>query len=155
MEAVVDDCDYEHVMQWKWRFEREGHRRTGYAVRWRATHGTRTLIKMHRLVAEHSGLAVDRKQIDHVDGNGLNNCRNNLRVATPSQNRANLHRARNNTSGFKGVGWSRHNGRFRAYIGVAGRHLHLGYFDDPQDAARAYNEAALKHYGEYSCLNPV
>jgi hypothetical protein len=154
-EALVDDCDYEYLTQWKWRFERGGHRRTGYAVCWDAGSKLRKLVKMHRLVAERGGLTTDGKQIDHVDGNGLNNCRDNLRLATSSQNRANLRRARNNTSGFKGVQWHRQNGRFRAYIRVAGRQHHLKYFHDPRDAARAYNEAALKHFGEFACLNPV
>jgi hypothetical protein len=110
---------------------------------------------MHRLVAERNGLPIGGKQIDHVDGNGLNNCRRNLRVATASQNKANLRHRRDSTSGFKGVSWNRQKRRFQAFIKVAGHQHHLKYCDDPRDAARVYNEAALKHFGEFACLNPV
>jgi len=154
-EALVDDCDYEYLMESKWRFARRGHQRTGYARFKQTVGGKRHWVHMHRLVAERSGLAVEGKQIDHVDGNGLNNCRNNLRVATESQNKANLRRRRDNTSGYKGVSCNRQTGKFRAYITVAGHRRHLKYFDDPREAARAYNGAALKHFGEFACLNPV
>ena len=154
-EAIVDDCDYEYLMQWKWRFEREAHRRTGYAVRSYRGDGQRHHLCMHRLVADRSGLAVDGKQIDHIDGDGLNNCRSNLRVSTTSQNHANRRPNRNNTSGFKGVTWKRRWKKWLAQIEVAGHNHYLGGFDDPRDAARAYNEAALKHFGEFACLNSV
>jgi hypothetical protein len=154
-EALVDDCDYEFLMQWKWQFHQERDRRTGYAARRHETGGKCHRVYMHRLIAARSGLMVDGKQIDHVDGDELNNCRSNLRTSTTSQNLANCRVHRNNTSGFKGVSWKRQAGKFEAYITVLRRKFHLKYFDDPRDAARAYNEAALKHFGEFACLNPV
>jgi len=110
---------------------------------------------MHRLVAARSGRVIGGKQIDHIDGDGLNNCRSNLRASTTSQNHANRRANRNNTSGFKGVSWNRRARKFEAHITVQRRKSHLKYSDDPRDAARAYNEAALKHFGEFACLNPV
>jgi hypothetical protein len=154
-EALVDDCDYEYLVQWKWQFQREGHRRTGYAVRIQRTGEKRSHLCMHRLVATRSGLVIDGKQLDHVDGDGLNNCRGDLRVSTTSQNHANRRRNRNNTSGFKGVTWNKRWKKWVAQIEVAGQNLYLNGFDDPRDAARAYNEAALEHFGEFACLNPV
>ena len=154
-EALVDDCDHEYLTQWKWQFQPEQHRRTGYAVRIGRTGERRSQFRMHRLIVTRSGAAVDGKQIDHIDGDGLNNCRSNLRVSTTSQNHANRRPNRNNTSGFKGVTWNRRWKKWLAQIEVAGHNYYLGGFDDPCDAARAYNEAALKHFGEFACLNPV
>ena len=152
-EALVDDCDYEYLMQWKWHFQRR--RQTGYAARNKYTEKRRQHIFMHRLVAERCGLDVGKHDVDHIDGNGLNNTRGNLRGATRSQNNVNSKRPKTNSSGFKGVYPHSQVDKWCAQIGVAGRRVYLGYFDDPRDAARAYNEAALRHYGEFACLNPV
>jgi len=110
---------------------------------------------MHCLVGERSGLKIEGKQIDHIDRNGLNNRRINLRAASAGQNKANQGKYRNNTSGYKSVYLERDSQRWRAMLRICGRHVHLGRFDDPHIAARAYNEAALKHFGEFACLNPV
>jgi hypothetical protein len=152
-EAMVDDCDYEYLMQWKWLYHSNG-RPTGYAIRAEYSAGQQRIVRLHRVVAARHGLVTAGEQIDHIDGDGLNNCRENLRLATNRQNAGNQRRQRNNTSGFKGVYWAKREGKWRARIGEGGRH-HLGYFDDSLEAARAYNEAALKHYGEFACLNPV
>jgi hypothetical protein len=140
-------------MQWKWQFH--ARKSTGYAKRIGFVSGKRLRIFMHRLVAERSGLNARDRDVDHVDGSGVNNQRNNLRIATRGQNNVNSKRPKNNTSGFKGVYPHAQVDKWCAQIGVAGRRLYLGYFDDPREAARAYNEAALKHYGEFACLNPV
>lgn len=154
MEAVVDDCDYEHLMQWKWLYtQRVG---TGYAECHRTVNGKRQTIRMHTLVAERCGLRCgDGVEVDHRNHDGLDNRRGNLRLATRAQNLANRGLLRNNTSGFKGVCWDRSRKKWLAYIDVAGRRRHLGRFGDRGDAAGAYNEAALKYYGEFACLNPV
>jgi hypothetical protein len=152
-EAIVDDCDYDHLMQWRWFYHWKG-RSTGYAQRAEYANGQQNKVYLHRVVAERCGLETVGRQIDHVDGDGLNNCRNNLRVATNRQNAGNQKRQCNNTSGFNGVVWAQRERKWRARIGEGGRQ-HLGYFDDPRDAARAYNEAAMKHFGEFACLNPV
>lgn len=152
-EALVDDCDFEYLMQWTWWFA-SMPRYTGYARRKRINGDSG--VYMHCLIGSRAGLSFEGQQIDHVDGNGLNNCRSNLRVATHAQNQQ--HRPRlncNNTSGFKGVGWKKHAGKWEAHIGVNGRKQHLGYFDDPRDAALAYNSAALEYYGEFACLNSI
>ena len=110
---------------------------------------------MHRLVAERAGLQLNGYQIDHRDINGLNNRKGNLRVATKSQNRANIGLPVNSTSGHKGVTWDAATQKWRARIGVDGSRIHLGLFDFVIEAARAYNAAAIKHFGEFACLNPV
>lgn len=91
--------------------------------------------------------------VDHVNGNGLDNRRANLRAATPGQNQANMRRPRTNTSGFKGVSWFARTGKWRAYIGFENRQIHLGYFATPEEAARTYDAKAVELYGEFARPN--
>jgi hypothetical protein len=92
-------------------------------------------------------------QVDHEDGNGLNNQRSNLRIASPTQNQGNARRRKDNTSGYKGVSWYRRTNKWKAHIRVDKKLRHLGYFIDLTDAARAYDAAALEHFGEFAHLN--
>ena len=103
---------------------------------------------MHTLIAGVKGP-------DHVNSNGLDNRRINLREASQAQNCANQRLHSNNTSGYKGVSRERAERRWKARICVKGRHIFLGRFDDPVEAARAYNEAALEYFGEFAWLNPL
>lgn len=93
--------------------------------------------------------------IDHANGNGADNRAKNLRDATPLQNLANTKLPRANTSGLKGVSWRASKGRWRATIREHGRHRHLGYFDDPLEAAAAYDRAALELHGEFARTNAM
>ena len=143
-EALVDDEDYEFLMQWSWGFEPREN--TGYARR--KFYG-RT-VYMHQLVAKRSGLIV-KNDVDHCDGNGLDNRRENLRPATRSQNNANQCLSRRNKSGYKGVYWSSAAQKWAAQLA----RKYLGLFEDPCEAARAYNEAATAQFGEFAKLNSV
>jgi len=90
--------------------------------------------------------------IDHIDQNTHNNKIENLRIATKGSNACNAKRFKNNTSGYKGV--SKHkDGRFVAYICANGKKKHLGIFSDAEEAARAYDAAAIVAYGAYASLN--
>jgi hypothetical protein len=94
------------------------------------------------------------KITDHKDGDGLNNRRKNLRNCSPSQNIHNQRvRSGEKSSRFKGVSWSTEKGKWRAQIIVRPKSIHLGYFDDEEDAAEAYDEAAIKYFGAYANLN--
>ena len=97
-------------------------------------------------------------QIDHWDGDTVNNRIKNLREATNQQNQGNRKLNENNTSGYKGVVWFTNDQGWSAWasrIWVNGRMLNLGYFDSKEDAALCYNEAALGYFGEYARLNDV
>lgn len=144
--AVVDDADYEWLMQWKWHF-----RSMGYAGR-RASKeaGGRALILMHRLITNApSGLDVD-----HVDGNRLNNQRSNLRLCTRAQNMRNQRKTKRLVSSqFKGVSLYKPK-KWVAYIGLSRHKMHsLGYFHTELEAAHAYDAAARLHFGEFARLN--
>jgi len=142
--AQVDDEDFDELSRWKWRYK------DGYAVRTTSRRLGMQTIFMHREILQ----TPEGMQTDHKNrGDTLNNQRANLRICTIAQNAANRRVQRNNTSGYKGV--YQHKGRknWYAYIHVGGRSIHLGSFDSPEDAARAYDEAAGKYFGEFAGLN--
>jgi hypothetical protein len=145
--ALVDDWHYQYLMQWKWCSS------PGYAERRISRAGRCSNCYMHRVVAERMGLGVSEGQIDHIDGNKLNNQESNLRIATGRQNHANVPRYCNNKSGFKGVHWNRAAKKWQAQIRANEVRHHLGYFSDKIDAAEAYNKAAVKYFGEFARLN--
>lgn len=102
---------------------------------------------LHKIIAERAGLDLSN-EIDHKDGNPLNNQRGNLRSATKSQNAMN--RKSNNKLGFKGVTYSKAAQRWQAQIQANGKKRYLGSFDTPEEAHEAYCEAANEHFGEFA-----
>lgn len=106
-------------------------------------------ILMHRFILN----VPEGKQVDHINGDGLDNRRCNLRICVPSQNMMNQTNFRGGTSKFKGVSWYKAGEKWRAYINKDGRQISLGYFEDEKQAARAYDEAAAELFGEFAYLN--
>jgi hypothetical protein len=145
--ALVDDEDYERVAKIKWILKPSGC--TRYAHGWNKQ--TKRQVVMHRyILGIESG---SRPLVDHVNLDGLDNRRSNLRLCTNSQNGANRrHNRSHTTSRFKGVG--KRGNRWQAQIQVAGRRVKIGCFSSEEDAARAYNDAAVAIWGEYARLNP-
>ena len=144
--AIVDADDAQFLLQFTWSQNPRGH-----FVR--NDHGK--VLMMHRVIAERAGLNLSA-YIDHKDGDKLNNTRSNLRSATNQQNQFNTERQVNNTSGFKGVTWDKHNSRWLARIRFGkGKRQHLGSFVTAEEAARAYNNAAEELHGDYARLNKV
>lgn len=149
--ALVDDEDYESVMSvGMWTATRSSSGYTFYACR-RAPRAVRdqggsTVIRMHTFL---TGLPL----VDHVNRNGLDNRRINLRPATRSQNAANAGFLRNNTSGYRGVSWHRATKKWGVQLIARGRKFYLGEFADPIEAAHAYDAAANREFGEYATLN--
>ena len=142
--ALVDDADYELVMAYRW-YAHRGTRGGLYAKAiTRRPDGRRGWIRMHNLI-------MGRKGIDHRNGDGLDNQRSNLRPATGSQNNANTPPAEGHASRFKGV--CRRRQRWRAGIHIQGAFHSLGQFANEEDAARAYDTAALAAWGEFAYLN--
>lgn len=148
--ALIDDADWDLVSQYPWHvFEesRAGRLHGPYAVACvKRSDGRWTTIRMHCLIMGESG-------IDHRDGDGLNNQRENLRVATASQNHANERPGAGGTSRFKGVYWDKSKSKWCAEIKIDRKKIHLGRFAVEEDAARAYDAAALRAWGEFARLN--
>lgn len=147
--AIVDDCDYEYLMQWKWHY-----RNDDYAVRTDRTNGMQQTIRMHRIILERMGFK-NFVRSDHINRDRLDNRRCNLRSATNRQSNCNRSRFRNNISGYIGVCWYKQYGNWHAQIGINGKQTHIGYYDNLKEAAKAYNKAALKYHGEFAVLNEV
>ena len=106
---------------------------------------------LHRLLL---GLvAGDGKIADHIDQNSLNCKRSNLRIVNSTQSNVNRGKRHDNTSGYIGVSWNRSARKWQAIIGSAHKKQHLGLFSVPEDAAMAYNDAAIRLFGEYAVLN--
>ena len=107
-------------------------------------------ISLHRLITG----AMPGQFVDHVNHDGLDNrWPENLRICTPSQNNANQRVRSNNTSGYKGVSLHKSTGKWKARLKAYGRERHLGCFDDPWEAAQAYNVAAIEAFGTFALLN--
>lgn len=146
--ALVDDEDFEYFNQWKWSASKQGN--TYYALRKVTVSKNKELTTiMHRVITQ----ALHGINIDHINGNGLDNQRKNLRFATKAQNAMNKNKQCNNVSGYKGVSWAKRQKKWRACIMVIGRNVHLGYFTIKETAALAYDKAAEKYYGEFARLN--
>lgn len=141
--AVIDAADVPLVEGFNW-CAKVG-KNTIYAKRADYTKPKMLTVLMHRVIAE----TPDGMDTDHADGDGLNNRRANLRVATPSQNNKNQRIRADNTSGFKGVSWFKPHGRWRAQIGVNGKLRPLGYFITAESAADAYAKASSELHGVF------
>jgi len=147
--AIIDDEDAD-LCKFKWN-----RHNAGYAQRMIGKFPNPTLLLMHRVIAERiSGRALSTSdKIDHANGNRRDNRRLNLRVCSHSQNLANRGKQTNNTSGYKGVFWSKNNKNWFAQIGFANRDIRIGTFDNPKDAARAYDEKARELFGGFAVTN--
>jgi len=143
MFALVDDDDFEKVNIGRWTAQK---RATGdYHA---AKYIGEKYVYMHRLILEPK----EGYQTDHIDGNGLNNQKYNLRYVTKRQNQWNRHRAKGR---FKGLSKDKRRGTFRANIFVNGKQKYLGEFKTEEEAAKKYNEAALTYFGEFARLNEI
>ena len=144
--ALVDDADYEFLSRFKWC----AHAITNTFF---ASRRPTKLFKhelMHRAILSPIPKGLE---VDHIDGNSLNNQKSNLRPCTRSQNQWNSRLNSNNTSGVKGVSWYKKRSLWVAHIGVLGKRKTLGYFDEKEAAALAYDNAARSLFGEFAKTN--
>lgn len=138
-ETYVDAADHEWLSQWNWHLD------NGYAIR----RVGRKTVYLHHLILE----APEGMIVDHKNRNRLDNTRTNLRLSTRAENARNTGKQRNTSSRFKGVDYSRYNEKWRARLRCHGKRISLGYFDVEEDAARAYDLAAVQYFGEFARLN--
>lgn len=148
--AIVDDKDFDFLNQWKWHCSSHGYacrveKETGKSHADRYSKN----ISMHRLLTD----TPKGMDTDHINGNKLDNRRNNLRVCTRSQNLSNRPSTILNKSGFKGV--SPHKGKYEAGLRKDGKRVYLGIYNTPKEAALAYNDKAKELFGNFAYLNVI
>jgi len=144
--ALVDDEDYEFLNRWKWYAAKGGQ--TYYARRnTQYSDGKQHTLFMHRLLM----MPAPEQEVDHKDRDGLNNQKANLRVCTHRENTARS--MRKNKTSYRGV--EKHGNKWRASINSYKKRIYLGSYHTPEEAATAFNKAAIERYGEFACLNKV
>ena len=146
--AIVDGADYERLNQWNWRkLHQKG--KSAYAMRCEYNSGEVTCYYMHREVIG----AVDGEMVDHIDHDGLNNQRENLRLCTQSQNNLNGRKRRGCSSEYKGVTWRKDTKKWQAQAWLDGKRNALGCYDLEADAAQAYNWFIAVYAPEFGVFN--
>ena len=153
--ALVDDADFDWLNQWKW-YAYDNSGRGWYAIGYfKISKHCYEKARMHRLIL---GVTDDKSLIDHIDGNGLNNQRINLRLCNSSENQGNRNGKSNGSSKYKGV--CRIEGKngyvsWRSELYLNGIKVFQKNFSSEDAAAIAYNQAAIKHYGSFAKLNII
>jgi len=145
--AIVDAGDYDRLSKYKWYSNQDGN--NFYAYTFLTKGNKKKRVFMHRLITN----APKGLFIDHIDGNGLNNRRCNLRLCTPAQNAQNSRPRCNGSSKYKGVFWNKTNKKWTATIHKGENRRYLGGFDDEIEAALAYDRKAAELFGEFAYLN--
>ncbi len=145
--TTVDDEDYGWLSQWKWYADR--HLNTYYARRGQRKDSKTYIIRMHRLILN----AQKGQQIDHINRNGLDNRRSNLRFCTSSQNIQNQTTMRSGTSRYKGVCWDKYFNKWEARVQLQPKRYLIGRFKNEIEAAKAYDTKAKELFGEFARLN--
>ena len=145
-EVLVDDEDYDQIIQYNWHI---GRQKSKFRVERNHKAGIR---RLHRFILNISDPSI---QVDHIDRNPLNNQKNNLRIVSVTENNRNIALSKRNTSGYKGVSWHKTANKWTVRIHYNGKYHSCGLYDNVKDAARAYNEKALEYYKEFAFLNKV
>lgn len=145
-DALVEDEDFELVNKHSWFYC------NGYASSYIGgyVNSKKKQTKMHRMIMD----APWNKEVDHVNGNKLDNRRSNLRICSMADNKKNKGFSKNNTSGFKGVSWSKTLNYWIASITV-NRKVFVKYCKSKEEAAKKYNLMAMEHHGSFAKLNKI
>lgn len=139
--ALIDDGDFEEVNKHDWMYD----------GRYARTRIKGKELRLHRLIMNPAkGL-----EVDHINGDSLDNRRMNLRLCSHKENLRNQRLNKANTSGFKGVCWVKNRAQWQASIRVDQRCRYLGSFSKIEEAAKAYNDAATKYFGEFARINHI
>lgn len=149
--AIVDEADYEWLNQWKWFVSAQGYAARNQYIGYKNGVQNQKIHLMHRVIMKtSSGL-----QVDHINGDRLDNRKCNLRNSSHGQNQQNRGSNKNTSSKYKGVHWSKCARKWIVEIMSEREKKYIGCFCNEEDAALAYNEAAKKYHGEFAYQNRV
>jgi len=140
LKGIIDDNDYKEVIKHKWCILIDGH--TNYV------YNTTKNYSLHQFIMKTIGTKLE---LDHINRNGLDNQKHNLRQATNTQNQFNKEKPKNNTSGFKGV--VKDGNRWAAQIRINKKNTYLGSFNSKEEAAIIYDRVALFYHPEFAWIN--
>ena len=146
---IVDDEDFDKVSEYSWHLFGAGYIGRSKSLGYLDGKQKNKTLYIHRFLTN----APDDKEVDHINGNKLDNRKSNLRFCNHSQNNAYRLKQSNNTSGFKGVSLHKATMKWRAYVKQNGKTTSLGYHKSAIEAARAYDKKALELFGEFAILN--
>jgi hypothetical protein len=144
--VLIDSEDIEEVSKYIWRISPDSYVHSSLRVEGQPK---RLDMRLHRLVMN----APKGVEVDHINGDKLDNRKSNLRLCNRWQNKANTRIISTNTTGYKGVSW--HKDKWQASIRVSGKLIYLGRYATKEEAAKVYNKAATTHFGEFAWLNPL
>jgi hypothetical protein len=145
--ALIDDEDFWDIIKYHWSAVEDKTRDVWYAVR----QYNKKSVYMHRHI-----LGITNKlKTDHIDGNGLNNQKYNIRACTDSQNQMNVNKRIENSSKYKGVSYHKKWNKWVANIRIHGKRIYLGGFISEIEAAQIYNQKALELFGNFAKINDI
>lgn len=147
--ALVDDEDFEYLNKFRWFSQKTCS--GWYAIRHRYKNGKGITIYMHREILN----PPPGKWTDHIDHNGLNNQRDNLRVVSRHENQCNRIKQKSGLSKYKGVTWNKRKKEWVSRVLIFGERKHLGYFNSEIEAAKAYDKIVKQYFGEFACTNEM
>lgn len=146
--AIIDPEDFDRVSKLTWHLL-DQKIISKYAITNIKINGKNTTMRMHRFIMN----AHESIKYDHINGNGLDNRKSNLRVCTPSQNTMNAPPQRNGTSKFKGVFWDNQKNKWACKIKFNGKSIHIGFYNNEIDAAKAYDLNAIEYFKNFARPN--
>lgn len=142
--SIIDSVDFDRVSKYKWSFCS-----LGYAERRESVNMGGKIVRLHRFIMN----APKDKLVDHINGDGLDNRRVNLRLCTKSENMRNRNKTKINKSGYKGVYFETQTNKWKAQINIDGKNVNLGRYPSPILAAKAYDKACKKFHGNFGKTN--
>lgn len=148
--VFFDKSDSDLILPYQWGVVKNKDKDTFYCQRYGGSTGSAPVLMHISLMSECEGL-----EIDHIDHNGLNNRRNNIRYATTTQNGYNKRTRKDNKTGYKGVFKVKKNGNYMSYITYNKKRIYLGFYKTAEEAALKYNEKAIELHGEFAYLNKI
>ena len=161
--VLYDAEDHDKVSAYRWRVQKDSSTKHKFYVKTHIPHPDggwycspnghkrrrRTILQIHRLIMD----APKGMDVDHINGNPLDNRKSNLRICSRAENLRNRGANKNNTSGYKGVSWHKRNKKWACQIKHNYKKIHVGNYATPEEAARAYDKKAKELHGEYAYLN--